>query len=253
VWLAVDRIDPSPETRNSRRVYDRGRLHELAESIREHGILQPILVTPVGDRFEVIAGNRRLQAAITLGLERIPAVVRPDIEESRRLLVNLVENAQRVDLSPTERIAAVRQLASVGLGVREIARGTGLSAGTVSRWIRISGNKPLLRALESGRIDLFRAMHLAAVHDKVLLEELIGLAPEYAPEAFYSLVQQRVAGSNTSAHDRDERRLALVAERLSRVHSVTPAATAHLQRIVDMAMALLRNAQSVPDLAREPM
>jgi transposase-like protein len=195
-------------------------------------------VVPVGDRYEVIAGNRRLRAAVMLGLDRIPAVARPDLEESRRLLVNLVENAQRVDLSPIERIGAVRQLASVGLGVREIARGTGLSPGTVSRWIRIAGNKPLLRALEEDRIDLFRAMHLAAVHDEALLRELIAAAPEYAPEAFYGLVQQRVAGSNTCS-DRDVRRLAVVAQQLAQVRAVTPAAMEYLQRIIDTASALL--------------
>jgi ParB/RepB/Spo0J family partition protein len=206
-------------------------------------VLQPILVTPVGDRFEVIAGNRRLQAARMLGLERIPATVRSDVDESRRLIVNLVENAQRVDLSPIERIASVRQLASVGMGVREIARGTGLSPGTVSRWIRIAANAPLLRALNAGQIDLFRAMHLTVVRDESLLTELIALAHDYSPDAFHELVQQCVAGSNTLI-DRNERRLALVAERLARVHSVTPAAVEHLQRIVDTASVLLRGAQT---------
>lgn len=238
VWIAVDRIDPSPETRNSRRVYDQRKLGELADSIREHGILEPILVIAVGDRFEVIAGNRRLKAATMLGLDRIPAIVRSELDESRRLLVNLVENAQRVDLSANERIAAVRQLASVGLGVREIARGMGLSAGTVSRWIRIAGKQSLVRALEAGRIDLFRAMQLAMVQDESVLEELIAVAQDYPPEAFYSLVQQRVAGSNTQV-DRDERRLALVYERLARITSVSPAGAEYLQRIVDTALALL--------------
>jgi ParB/RepB/Spo0J family partition protein/PAS domain S-box-containing protein len=226
-------------TRNSRRIYDKGKLAELANCIREHGVLQPILVTPAGDRFEVIAGNRRLQAARMLGLERIPATVRPDVDESHRLIVNLVENAQQVDLSPTERIAAVRQLASAAWACVEIARGTGLSPGTVSRWIRIAANAPLLRAPDKGRIDLFRAMHLAAVREESALLELIALAPDYSPDAFYDLVQQRVAGSKTPV-DRDERRLALLAERLARVHSVTPAGVEHLQRIVDTASALLR-------------
>ena len=59
VWLAIERVDTSPQTRNSRRVYDRAKLRELADSIRQHGILQPILVTPVGDRFKVIAASLR--------------------------------------------------------------------------------------------------------------------------------------------------------------------------------------------------
>jgi ParB/RepB/Spo0J family partition protein len=197
VWLDVQRIDPSPETRNSRQIYDPDQLRELADSIREHGILQPILVTPVGDRFEVIAGNRRLHAALRLGLKQVPAVVRSEPDESRRLLVNLVENAQRVDLSLAERSAAVRVLASTGLGVGEIARGTGFSVRTVTRWTGIADNKPLLRALEQNRIDLNRAIPLVPIHDEALLDELIAAAPDYATEAFNDLVQERTTPTST--------------------------------------------------------
>ncbi len=253
VWLSVDRVDLSPETRNARRVYRQARLHELAASIREHGVLEPILVIPVGDRYEVVAGNRRLQAARLAGLDRVPAIVRPDLDERRRLLVNLVENAQRVDLNPSERVGAVRQLAGAGLGVREIARGTGLSAATVSRWIRIAGNKPLLSALEDGRIDLFRAMYLAGTRDPALLSELIGLAPRYPPEDFYTLVQQRsVATSNTGqVNVVDTRKLALLAERLAVVRAVTADAAEPLQRIVEVASALLQQALTL-QAGREP-
>jgi two-component system KDP operon response regulator KdpE len=244
VWLALDRVDPSPETRNARRVYRQARLRELAASIREHGVLEPILVVPVGDRYEVVAGNRRLQAARLAGIHRIPAIVRAELDERRRLLVNLVENAQRVDLNASERVGAVRQLAGAGLGVREIARGTGLSPATVSRWIRIAGNKPLLKALQEGRIDLFRAMYLAGTRDPALLSELIELAPRYSPEDFYTLVQQRsVAPSNTRWGKRaDARRLASLAERLAVVQSVTRDDAEPLRRIVEIASTLLQQA-----------
>jgi two-component system KDP operon response regulator KdpE len=244
VWLAVDRIDATPETRNARRLYRQSQLQELADSIREHGILEPILVIPVGDRYEVVAGNRRVQAARLAGLENVPAIVRRDLDERRRLLVNLVENAQRVDLNATERIGAVRQLAAAGLGVREIARGTGLSAATVSRWIRIAGNKPLLRALEGGRIDLFRAMYLAPIQDSPILEELIRLGPQYTPEDFYALVQQRtVATSNTNRLEvAGRRRLTSLAERLADVQTVSADSVEPLRRIVETATALLQQA-----------
>jgi ParB family chromosome partitioning protein len=247
VWLANDRIDPSPETRNARRVYRQSRLQELADSIREHGVLEPILVIPVGDRYEVVAGNRRLQAARLAGLERMPAIVRADLDEPRRLLVNLVENAQRVDLNATERIGAVQQLAAAGLGVREIARGTGLSAATVSRWTRIAGNKPLLSALEDGRIDLFRAMYLAPIQEPSVLEGLIALAPQYAPEDFYALVQQRsVATSNTDRRKvARRRRFTLLAERLAAVQTVSADSVEPLRRIVETASALLQRALAV--------
>jgi two-component system, OmpR family, KDP operon response regulator KdpE len=245
VWLAIDRIDPSPASRNSRRSYSQARLQELADSIREHGVLEPILVVAVGSRYQVVAGNRRVQAAVLAGLERIPAVILPDLDERRHLLVNLVENAHRVDLKPTERIAAVRQLAATGLGVREIARGTGLSPATVSRWIRLGGNKPLVRALEEGRIDLFRAMCLAGLTDPILLAELIESAPRYTHEDFYALVQQRsVAPGNTDPRKSGiSRQLKVIADRLARIDAVTPDAAEPLQRIAETTSSLLRQLQ----------
>ena len=246
VWLSIDRIDPSPATRNARRSVSQARLRELAESIREYGVLEPILVIPVGHRYEVVAGNRRLQAAILAGLHRIPAVVRTEADERTRLLLNLVENAQRAELRPTERIGAVRQLAAAGLGVREIARGTGLSPATISRWVRIAANQPLLAALEEGRIDLFRAMHLAAVRDPALLLELIEVAPHQAPEDLYALVQQRTAAMNgTQGTLNASRQLAVIADRLAAIHRATPEAEESLQRIVDIATGLLHQLRAV--------
>jgi ParB/RepB/Spo0J family partition protein len=248
VWLALEQIDPSPASRNSRHNYARARLQELADSIREHGVLQPILVSPVGTRFQVVAGNRRLAAARLAGLQRIPAIVMTDVDEQRQLLVNLVENAHRVDLTPLERIAAVRQLAATGLGVREIARGTGLSAATVSRWIRLGGNKALLRALEDGRIDLFRAMCLAGVTDPKLLSELIDMAASCSHEDFYALVQQHtVARSNTDPRKAaNGRQLSAIADRLARFDSVSTDAAEPLRRIAEITATLLAQMQTVP-------
>jgi two-component system, OmpR family, KDP operon response regulator KdpE len=239
VWLSVDRIDPTPETRNARRGYSQIGLHALASSIREHGVLEPILVVPAADRYEVVAGNRRLQAARMAGLERIPAIVRTEVDERNRLLVNLVENAQRAELRPIERIEAVRQLAAGGLGVREIARGTGLSPATISRWIRIARNAVLLEALDDGRIDLFRAMYLVGIGDADVLGELIEVAPGYSPEEFFALVQQRANRTVRRSGTDIVRQLAAIADRLAQVH---PGAEAEqpLQRIVETATALLQ-------------
>jgi ParB/RepB/Spo0J family partition protein len=246
LWLAIDRVDPSPISRNSRRDDSRGRLKELADSIREHGVLEPILVVPVGTRYQVVAGNRRLQAGRLAGLDRIPAIVLADRDERSYLLVNLVENAQRVGLKPTERIGAVRQLAATGLGVREIARGTGLSPATISRWIRIGANTPLVRALEEGRIDLFRAMCVAGLTEPNLLAELIDIAPRYSHEDFYALVQQRtVAQSNTGRHTSGlGRQLNVIADHLARLDAVSPEAAEPLQRIAEITATLLRQLQA---------
>jgi len=235
--LNVSSIAESPEARNSRRGYDEGKLNELASSMQTHGVLQPILVAPSGEGYEVIAGNRRLKAAIRAGLEHIPAIIKPHLDDDTKYLINLVENIQRVDLSSKERVGAIRQLATSGLGVREISRGTGLAPSTISRWIKIAGNEPVARAMEEGRLDIFRAMQLARVRDPEQVEDLIRVAHDVQPNDFVALVQS-VATSNTS-YCLDDGRLADVDRKLSLVREVTPVGLAHLRRIAERALELI--------------
>src|SRR6267378_3793490 len=93
--VAIDLIDPSPVQPRSH--FDDRSLEELAMSIRENGIVQPVLVRPSGSRFELLAGERRWRAAKAAGLERIPAVVR-EIANDKVLELALIENIQREDL-----------------------------------------------------------------------------------------------------------------------------------------------------------
>lgn len=242
--LSVASIAESPDARNSRRGYDEGKLNELASSIQTHGVLQPILVAPNGDGYEVIAGNRRLKASIRAGLERIPAIIKPHLDDDTKYLINLVENIQRVELSSKERVEAIRQLATSGLGVREISRGTGLAPSTISRWIKIAANEPVAHAMEEGRLDIFRAMQLARVQDPERVEELIRVAHAVSPNDFVALVQS-VATSNTS-YCLDDGRLADVDRKLALVREVSPVGLAHLRRIADRALELIRTAEDEP-------
>jgi ParB/RepB/Spo0J family partition protein len=248
--LPVASITESPEARNSRRSYDESKLNELAASMQTHGVLQPILVAPVGDGYEVIAGNRRLKAAIRAGLERIPAIIKSHLDDDTKYLINLVENIQRVDLSAKERVEAIRQLATSGLGVREISRGTGLAPSTISRWIRIAGNEPVARAMEEGRLDIFRAMQLARVQDAERVEQLISVARETPPNDFVALIQS-VASSNTS-YCLDDGRLADVDRKLALVREVTPVGLAHLRRIAERALELIQTAESTVASSSRP-
>ena len=176
--LPIEAIDETPGPRNSRRGYDEAKLNELASSIQEHGILQPILVTPEGDRYRIIAGNRRLKASIRAGKRSIPALIKTQVDEHKQFFLNLVENVQRVDLTGKERIEAIRLLAASGLGVREISRGTGISPGTISRWLHIADQPVLAEALESERLDIARAMTLAPIKDPEALQRLVEVAAE---------------------------------------------------------------------------
>ncbi len=241
--LPLSAIREASEAHNSRRSFDEARLNELAASMQVHGVLQPILVAPVEDGYEVIAGNRRLRAALRAGLERIPAIVKPHLDEDTRFLINLVENVQRVDLSPKERVDAIRQLADSGHGVREISRGTGLAPSTISRWIRIAGNAPVARAMEEGRLDISRAMQVARVKDPAEVERLIELAPATPANDLVAIVQG-VANSNTS-YNIDDGRLADIDRKLGLVTTVSSVGLEHLRRIAARAQSLLESADAV--------
>jgi ParB family chromosome partitioning protein len=236
-WLSIADVEETPEARNSRTYYDEARLNELAASIREHGVLQPIVVRSLeGGKCQVVFGNRRLKAAIRAGQERIPAIVKPDVDDEKMFLLNIVENIQRVDLSPAERVGWLRRLAASGYGVREISRATGLQPSTISRMARIARQPAVMDALEAGRIDIFRAMHLAPVRDEGRLAELIALAPGVDSKEFGALVR---SSTSTTAYCEDDGRLADVDRKLGKVRVVTAVGAAHLRRIIEAATALL--------------
>jgi ParB/RepB/Spo0J family partition protein len=239
--LPVERVVETPEARNSRRGYDEEKLNELAASIREHGVLQPILVTPDGDGYRVIAGNRRLKASIRAGLQTIPALIKTQVDEHRQFFLNLVENVQRVDLTGKERVEAIRLLAASGLGVREISRGTGISPGTISRWLRIADRPILASALEEERLDIARAMTLAPVRDDAALARLIETAPR-TPRSELTEAVQAVLQQNTYCVD--DGRLADVDRKLALVRTITDVGEAHLRRIKERVDALLAQMES---------
>jgi ParB/RepB/Spo0J family partition protein len=242
--LPVERVVETPEARNSRRGYDEGKLNELAASIREHGVLQPILVTPDADGYRVIAGNRRLKATVRAGLETIPALIKTQVDEHRQFFLNLVENVQRVDLTGKERVEAIRLLAASGLGVREISRGTGISPGTISRWLHIADRPMLAQALEEERLDIARAMTLAPVKDEAVLARLLDEAPS-TPRADLNAAVQSVLQQNTDCLD--DGRLADVDRKLALVRTVTDVGAAHLRRIQARVNELLAQIEPPTD------
>lgn len=136
-FLDIDAIDPNPQ--QPRRSFDEAELQELQDSIAEHGVLQPVLVARVSGslRYQLIAGERRWQAARRAGLAQVPAVVR-EVTGDEYLILALVENLQRADLNPLEAAAAFRQLIhDFGLTQEEVARQTGRSRMAVSNTMRL--------------------------------------------------------------------------------------------------------------------
>lgn len=133
--LPVARIDPNPDQPRTR--FDAAAVEELAQSIRTDGIIQPILVRPSGDRYLIVAGERRWRAAKQAGLAEIPAIVR-DIGDERLLEIALIENIQREDLNPIEVAQALRRLAQeLQLSHEELAQRTGKDRSTISNLLRL--------------------------------------------------------------------------------------------------------------------
>lgn len=143
IQIPVDRIEPNP--RQPRTANDETALNELAASIQEHGLIQPVIVTRgrEPEHYFLIAGERRLIAARKAGLKSIPAILR-DATEQQRLVLALIENIQRADLNPLEEAEAYRQLAEdFGLSHAEIATRVGKSRAAVTNTLRLL-NLPLV-------------------------------------------------------------------------------------------------------------
>lgn len=130
--------DVRPNSRQPRRHFDAGQLEELRDSIREHGVLQPIVVRRRAGYFELILGERRWRASQLAGRTTIPAIVRDDVEDSRMLELALVENVQRADLDPLERARAFKAMIDdLGLTQEEVASRVGLKRATVANHLRL--------------------------------------------------------------------------------------------------------------------
>jgi len=137
VEVPVDRVVPNPQ--QPRRRFPEEDLQELAASIRQHGVLQPILVSErEPGRYVLVAGERRWRAARLAGMETVPAVIRERLDEEHHLELALVENLQRRDLTPLEEARAYEQLRTkLGLSQAEIAGRVGIDRSTVSNALRL--------------------------------------------------------------------------------------------------------------------
>ncbi len=161
--IAVDQIKPSRQQVRSR--FDAEPLGELAESIRLHGVLQPLLVRPLGDGYELIAGERRWRAARLAGLRTVPAVVRGDAGSDGQLVLGLIENLQRTDLDPLEEARGLRRLIEeFGLTHDEVAQRLGKHRVSVTQSLRLLGGCAAVQsAVASGAITAGHARALIAL------------------------------------------------------------------------------------------
>lgn len=161
--IAVDQIRPSRQQVRSR--FDAEPLGELAESIRLHGVLQPLLVRRLADGYELIAGERRWRAARLAGLDAVPAVVRADAGSDAQLVLGLIENLQRTDLDPIEEARGLKRLTEeFGLTHEEVAERLGKHRVSVTHSLRLLGGCAAVQsAVASGVISAGHARALIAL------------------------------------------------------------------------------------------
>lgn len=169
--IEIDLLQPNPL--QPRGVITTESLVELADSIREHGVLEPLLIAETPAGFQIIAGERRWRAAKIAGLKTVPVVTKKTTPK-RMLEMALVENVQREDLNPLERAKAFQRLVSeFGLSTREIAQKISKSWGYVSNSLRLLRLPDILKdGLLSGQTTEGHARALAALEDPKLIVEV---------------------------------------------------------------------------------
>jgi ParB family transcriptional regulator, chromosome partitioning protein len=183
--IPVSEIDENPD--QPRRTFEPGALTALADSIRVHGVLQPVVVRRAGDRYELVVGERRWRASKLAGLAAIPAVVL-EIDPRDRLEVALVENVQRRDLNPIELAVAFRALADTGATQEEIGQRVGLDRSSIANHLRLLELPREIQAdVEEGRVTIGHAKALLSLasperrrelRDRIVAEQLSVRAAE---------------------------------------------------------------------------
>jgi len=189
--LPLEKVVPNPS--QPRMTWHEETLQELAASIKEHGVLQPILVRPSGDRYEIIAGERRWRSSKIAGKETIPAIVER-FDDATALEIALIENLQREDLSPLDEAVIYKKMTDeLGYSIRQLAGKLGKDKGYVENRLRLATAPDDVREMVSKRYDT-----LSAAYELMKLED---------KRRRRSLAKQILAGQLTliRLHDRVER------------------------------------------------
>jgi len=162
--LSPDKLQPNPN--QPRKHFDQAALQELASSIKRHGIVQPLVATPNGKNYLIIAGERRWRAVQLAKLTSVPVIVRQR-QELEQLEIALIENVQRVDLSPLEQALSIERLhQQFNLSYDEIAQRLGKATSTVNNIVRLLGlPEPARQALAASKISEGHARAILALKD----------------------------------------------------------------------------------------
>ncbi len=162
--LKITEVEPNRE--QPRKRFDQEALEELAGSIQEYGLIQPIVVTKKENYYSIIAGERRWRASKLAGLKEIPAIIREDNDKINAEIA-LIENMQREDLNPVEKAMGIRTLIdNYGMSQEDVAKKLGKGRSTVANWIRVLNLEPrVLEMAKEGKITEGYCKALLAIQD----------------------------------------------------------------------------------------
>lgn len=162
--LKITEVEPNRD--QPRKRFDQEALEELAQSIQEYGLIQPIVVTQKDGYYSIIAGERRWRASKLAGLKEIPAIIRDDNEKINSE-ISLIENMQREDLNPVEKAIGIKTLMDTyKMSQEEVAKKLGKGRSTVANWIRVLNLEPrVLEMAKEGKISEGHCKALLAITD----------------------------------------------------------------------------------------
>ena len=188
-YVDIDEIRPNEN--QPRRVFDEDKLNELAASIKEHGIIQPIVLRKEGDGYVIVAGERRYRAARKAGLKKVPSVIR-ELTEDQNLLIAIIENMQREDLNPIEEAEGLNRMIDVyGLTQDAVSKSVGKSRPYITNSLRLLKLPEEVRDMtERGFITAGHARAIAGIDDE---ERQIAIAKKASEEGLSVREVERLA------------------------------------------------------------
>ena len=162
--LKITEVEPNRD--QPRKRFDQEALEELAQSIKEYGVIQPIVVTKKDGYYSIIAGERRWRASKLAGLKEIPAIIREDNEKINSE-ISLIENMQREDLNPVEKALGIKTLIdNYGMSQEEVSKKLGKGRSTIANWVRVLNLEPrVLEMAKEGKISEGHCKALLAITD----------------------------------------------------------------------------------------
>ena len=196
----IDINDIKPNSNQPRKTFDEDKLNELAASIEEHGLIQPLVLRKAEKGYEIVAGERRWRAARKIGIREIPCIVR-ELTDEENMLLAIIENMQREDLNPIEEAEGIRQMIETyGLTQEEVSKSVGKSRPYIANSLRLLRLPETVRKyIEAGSLSTGHAKAIAAVSDEKKQIELaeVAIRDGLSVRQLEKLAQQDKSGVKT--------------------------------------------------------